>query len=221
MRVGAFATLREADLLNTRKLVEWFDRESKSSNPIVERTGASLRNVIASAIRSVDVVARDGGNGVALFAWTVSKKRWDVLSSFDEDRAHLRLKQFQASGGVIHPSLGGWSQHAEGDAMDSMYAFQRGAFASITTGSLKSTRWLIDWHTQECRAEVPAVPLGESGLLACLAAAEHALDCGRNPAAFFVRIVSRKMFGIIRKPSWKRAERRLRECRGELASSRN
>lgn len=88
---GAFDALTDGDLRSTERLVRWWERESRSSNPVVGRAELDRLNVLAAAERSIEVARRTKGNGVALFARIVSGKLWRLISNEQEERARLRL----------------------------------------------------------------------------------------------------------------------------------
>lgn len=88
---GAFSELVEGDLRSTERLVRWWERESRSSNPVVGRAERDRLNVLAAAERSIEVARRTQGNPVALFARIVSGKLWRLISNEQEERARVRL----------------------------------------------------------------------------------------------------------------------------------
>lgn len=56
--VSAFADLGDRDLRDTARMIAWWQRESRSSNPVVGRAELDRLNVLAAAERALEVAAR-------------------------------------------------------------------------------------------------------------------------------------------------------------------
>ena len=94
-RKGAFSWLDESALCDTGRLLAWHRRASACKRPVVGKTENDIENVVAAAERAIEVVAREGGNEMALFAAIVGKKMWDKITGLQAERARVRIREFR------------------------------------------------------------------------------------------------------------------------------
>lgn len=95
---GVFSKLTEQVLRDDESLASWFAESCRVKSPLFSDTDSDRLMVFAAAERAFDVVAKDGGNSVAIFASIVSKPdNRKTITQSQEDRANARLKRLRAS----------------------------------------------------------------------------------------------------------------------------
>jgi hypothetical protein len=88
---GIFKNISTEMLRDDVALLEWYQRATGQSKPVIHNCEANLIRVFGAAVRALEL----GDKPPALFASIVSGAKWDLISTAQEDRAVARLKAAQ------------------------------------------------------------------------------------------------------------------------------
>jgi hypothetical protein len=91
---SVFSSVDVETLRDDRKLSAWYEHATAQRKPVVAASGQNLRRVFEAAEHALAV----GDNPPALFAHTVSRADWQVITQADEDRARERLRGYGRNG---------------------------------------------------------------------------------------------------------------------------